>query len=130
MIRAEADGLVIEGTLHGARFAADAAPSVIATPRGAALPFTAGVTALDASRFRFTVPYERIYAAHGGQKGTAGWDLTLRKAPDSTTAIRIGRVIGDILDRHKTDLHPVTHGVRPDLSKSGDLAITCAPQEN
>ncbi|RNF79174.1 glycosyltransferase family 4 protein [Streptomyces botrytidirepellens] len=130
VIRAEADGLVVEGTLHGARFAADAAASVLATPRGAALPFTAGVTALDATRFRFTVPYERIHAARGDQKGTAGWDLTLRKTPDSTTAIRIGRVIGDILDRHKTDLHPVTHGVRPYLGKSGDLAITCAPQED
>jgi glycosyltransferase involved in cell wall biosynthesis len=130
VIRAEADGLTVEGTLHGARFAPDAAPSVVATPRGAALPFTAGVTALDATRFRFTVPYERVYAARGGQQGTARWDLTLRKTSDATTAIRIGRVIGDILDRHKTDLHPVTHGVRPHLSKAEDLAITCAPHEN
>ncbi|MFI0821843.1 glycosyltransferase family 4 protein [Streptomyces sp. NPDC021098] len=130
VIRAEADGLVVEGTLHGARFAPDAAPSAIATPRGAALPFTAGVTALDASRFRFTLPYERIHAARGGQQGTAGWDLTLRKAPDSTAAIRIGRVVGDILDRHTTDLHPITHGVRPYLSEAEDLAITCAPHTN
>ncbi|MEU0842921.1 glycosyltransferase family 4 protein [Streptomyces sp. NPDC005962] len=130
VIRAEADGLTVEGTLHGARFAADAAPSVVATPRGAALPFTAGVTALDATRFRFTIPYERVHTARGERQGTARWDLTLRKTPESTTAIRIGRVVGDILDRHQTDLHPVTHGVRPYLSKSEDLAITCIPHEN
>ncbi|MFD7506236.1 glycosyltransferase [Streptomyces sp. NPDC059850] len=130
VLRAEADGLTVEGTLHGARFAPDAAPSAVATPRGAALPFTTGVTAVDATRFRFTIPYERVHAARDGQEGTVRWDLTLRKTSDSTTAIRIGRVIGDILDRHLTDLHPVTHGVRPELGKSGDLAITCAPHVN
>ncbi|MEU1803904.1 glycosyltransferase family 4 protein [Streptomyces sp. NPDC019937] len=130
VIRAEADGLTVEGTLHGARFGPDATPSAVATPRGAALPFTTGVTALDATRFRFTLPYERIHAARGDGTGTAHWDLTLRKTSDATTAIRIGRVVGDILDRHTTDLHPVTHGVRPYLGKAEDLAISCAPQVN
>ncbi|MDW6060680.1 hypothetical protein SAZ11_25090 [Streptomyces sp. FXJ1.4098] len=31
---------------------------------------------------------------------------------------------GDIVDRNKTDLYPVTDGVRPYLTKANNLAVT------
>ncbi|MET8177854.1 glycosyltransferase family 4 protein [Streptomyces sp. NPDC005336] len=127
VIRADADGLAVEGTLHGALFGPDAAPIAEATPtRGPGRPFLTGVTALGSGRFRFTVPYERIHEARTGGAGAAVWTLTLRKSAGSGTPIRIGRILGDIVDRDKTDLHPVTHGIRPRLTGGGDLTITCS----
>ncbi|MET7932575.1 glycosyltransferase family 4 protein [Streptomyces sp. NPDC005322] len=127
VIRADADGLAVEGTLHGALFGPDAAPTAVATPtRGPGRPFLTGVTALGNSRFRFTVPYERIHDARADDDGTAGWTLTLRKSATAGTPIRIGRILGDIVDRDQTDCHPLTHGVRPHLTRGGDLAIACS----
>ncbi|EXU67139.1 glycosyl transferase [Streptomyces sp. PRh5] len=124
VIRLDAEGIAVEGTLHGARFGPDAAPTAVATPsRGPARPFLTGVTALDGGRFRFTVPYERIREAHDGEGGAAGWTLTLHKSTRGGTPIRVGRIVGDIVDRDKTDLFPITHGVRPHLTRTGDLAI-------
>ncbi|MGW7693330.1 glycosyltransferase family 4 protein [Streptomyces asiaticus] len=131
VIRLDAEGLAVEGTLHGARFGPDAAPTAVATPaRGPARPFLTGVTALDGGRFRFTVPYERIREAHDGEGGAADWTLTLHKSARGGTPIRIGRIVGDIVDRDKTDLFPVTHGVRPHLTRTGDLAITSVTTGN
>ncbi|MFE2180607.1 glycosyltransferase family 4 protein [Streptomyces sp. NPDC059455] len=124
VIRLDAEGLAVEGTLHGARFGPDAAPTAVATPsKGPARPFLTGVTALDGGRFRFTVPYERIREARDGEGGAAGWTLTLHKSARGGTPIRIGRIVGDIVDRDKTDLFPITHGVRPHLTRTNDLAI-------
>ncbi|AUA12004.1 putative poly(glycerol-phosphate) alpha-glucosyltransferase [Streptomyces malaysiensis subsp. malaysiensis] len=131
VIRMDAEGLAVEGTLHGARFGPDAAPTAVATPsRGPARPFLTGVTALDGGRFRFTVPYERIEQARDGDQGAAVWTLTLHKSTGSETPIRIGRIVGDIVDRDKTDLFPVTHGVRPQLTRTNDLSITSLPTGN
>ncbi|MBI0295550.1 glycosyltransferase, partial [Streptomyces sp. PRKS01-29] len=124
VIRLDAEGLAVEGTLHGARFGPGDAPTAVATPsRGPARPFLTGVTALDGGRFRFTVPYERILQARADEGGAAGWSLTLHKSARAETPIRIGRIVGDIVDRDKTDLFPVTHGIRPHLTRTGDLAI-------
>ncbi|WP_432252901.1 glycosyltransferase family 4 protein [Streptomyces sp. HNM1019] len=124
VIRLDAEGLAVEGTLYGARFGPGAAPTAVATPsKGPARPFLTGVTALDGGRFRFTVPYERIREARDGEGATASWTLTLHKSARDGTPIRIGRIVGDIVDRDRTDLFPITHGVRPHLSRTGDLTI-------
>ena len=58
------------------------------------------------------------------------WDLTLRLTPDGaavagdTAPLRVGRILGDIVDRNKTDLYPVTEGIRPYLTKANNLAVT------
>ncbi|GAA3361155.1 glycosyltransferase family 4 protein [Streptomyces antimycoticus] len=131
VIRMDAEGLAVEGALYGARFGPDAAPTAVATPsRGPARPFLTGVTALDGGRFRFTVPYERIQRARTDDEGVAAWTLTLHKSAGSETAIPIGRIVGDIVDRDKTDLFPVTHGVRPHLTRTGDLTIICPITDN
>ncbi|GHJ30597.1 glycosyl transferase family 1 [Streptomyces hygroscopicus subsp. sporocinereus] len=131
VIRPDAEGIVVEGTLHGARFGPGAAPVAVATPsRGPAGTFLTGVTALDGGRFRFTVPYQRIQEARTDETGTAGWTLTLHKSAATDSPIRIGRVVGDIVDRDKTDLFPVTHGVRPHLTRTGDLIITSSTTGN
>ncbi|MEU4890789.1 glycosyltransferase family 4 protein [Streptomyces sp. NPDC044780] len=131
VIRPDAEGIAVEGTLHGARFGPGAAPIAVATPsRGPARPFRTGVTAVDGGRFRFTIPYDRIQEARTDDRGTAGWTLTLHKSAGTGTPIRIGRIVGDIVDRDKTDLFPVTHGVRPHLTRTGDLAITSSTTGN
>ncbi|MBL1099336.1 glycosyltransferase [Streptomyces coffeae] len=129
-IHAGDDGITVEGTLHGVRFGPGTSPRAVATPRGACRALYADVAVLDGGRFRFTLPYERIHAARDGRSGSARWELTLRKSPDSTAPITLGRIIGDILDRDRTDLHPVGHGVRPYLTRAGDLAIACPTTVN
>ncbi|QKV93240.1 glycosyltransferase [Streptomyces sp. NA02950] len=129
-IHAGADGLTVEGTLHGVLFGPGTSPRAVATPRGACRAVYTEVTVLDSGRFRFTLPYERVHAAREGRAGSAVWELTLRKSPDSTVPIRLGRIIGDILDRDRTDVHPVTHGVRPYLTRAGDLVIGCPTTVN
>ncbi|MEK8172110.1 hypothetical protein NKH77_31070 [Streptomyces sp. M19] len=69
------------------------------------------------------MPYEQIHRAHANGTGPAViWDLTLR-LPGAAEPIRIGRVIGDVVERHKIDVFPVVDRVRPYLTKSGHLAI-------
>ncbi|WP_432036561.1 glycosyltransferase [Streptomyces cucumeris] len=129
-IHAGDDALTVEGTLHGVLFGTGSAPRAVAAPRGRCRALSADVTVLDRGRFRFTLPYAGVHAARDGRDRSATWELTLRKSPDSTVPIPLGRVIGDILDRDRTDLYPVTHGVRPYLTRTGDLAIACPTTVN
>ncbi|MFI1331405.1 glycosyltransferase [Streptomyces sp. NPDC020845] len=130
-IHADAEAISVAGTLHGTAFPADAAPTVWAVPRGgASSAFTIPVTALGPADFRFTVPYERIREADAHSAKAPVWDLTLRLTPDGAAVagdaapLRVGRILGDIVDRNKTDLYPVTDGVRPYLTKANNLAVT------
>ncbi|MEU7134561.1 glycosyltransferase family 4 protein [Streptomyces sp. NPDC046261] len=127
-VRAAGDAFTVEGTLYGAEFAAGAEPVVLGTPRGeSASEVTVDVEAVDATSFRFTVPYERLRAARAGD-GATTWDLALRTAPGATP-IRVGRLIGDIVDRNKTDLYPTVAGVRPYFTVNSDLAVNLAAPE-
>ncbi|MEU8822178.1 glycosyltransferase family 4 protein [Streptomyces sp. NPDC048636] len=129
-IQAGPDGLTVEGTLHGVLFGPGAAPRAVATPRGGCRALYADVTVLDRGRFRFTLPYAHVHAARDDGTGSAEWGLTLRKSPDSTVPISLGRITGDVLDRDRTDLYPAAHGVRPYLTRAGDLAIACPATVN
>ncbi|MDT0448885.1 glycosyltransferase family 4 protein [Streptomyces hesseae] len=114
--------LTVEGTLYGAEFTDGTAPLLVGTPRGdAASEVTAEIEVLDATAFRATLPYERLREARGGEEA-ATWDLALRVAPDAAP-IRIGRLVGDIVDRNKTDIYPVVAGVRPYFTVTSDLAV-------
>ena len=106
---------------------------MVATPRGAALPFTAGVTAVDAT----AVPLHRAVRP-GARRPCRPPERIRGLGPDPPTRrdgwadpaggsepIRIGRVTGDIVDRNKTDLYPTVQGVRAYLTTASDLAISC-----
>ncbi|MFI9239674.1 glycosyltransferase family 4 protein [Streptomyces sp. NPDC053079] len=124
-LRAAGDAFTVEGTLHGAEFTADGEPVVLGTPRGeGASEVTVDVEVVDATTFRFTVPYERLRAARTGDEATT-WDLALRTAADAKP-IRVGRLVGDIVDRNKTDLYPTVADVRPYFTVNSDLAVNLA----
>ncbi|MEV4438432.1 glycosyltransferase family 4 protein [Streptomyces sp. NPDC049577] len=121
-IRAGEDSLTVDATLYGAELAGDATPVVVATPRGeGASELTLDAEVLSPTELRFTAPYDRLHAARAGDESTT-WDLALRPAADAEP-IRIGRIIGDIVDRNKTDLYPTVGGVRPYLTMASDLAV-------
>ncbi|MCC3774293.1 glycosyltransferase family 4 protein [Streptomyces sp. UNOB3_S3] len=120
-LRTTEEALTVEGTLYGAEFAGGK-PMVVGTPRGeTATEVTAEIEVLDATTFRATLPYNRLRAARAGEEA-ATWDLALRVAPDAAP-IRIGRLVGDIVDRNKTDVYPVVAGVRPYFTVTSDLAV-------
>lgn len=131
-VHADAESLTVAGTLHGTTFPTDATPTVLAVPRGGpSRPFTTPVTALGPAEFRATIPYDRIREVHTDSPKAPVWDLTLRLTPGITppadvAPLRIGRIMGDIVDRNKTDLYPATDGIRPYLTKANNLAITTA----
>ncbi|MGK5628073.1 glycosyltransferase [Streptomyces sp. URMC 123] len=136
-LRMGGDGFTVEGTVYGATLAPDGAPVVIAAPRtGSSSPVSVSAEALDASRFRVHVPYDRLTEAGSSTGPSAGlgpgdgprpvWDLALRRAPGAAP-IRIGRIIGDLADladRHRVEAHPTVRGVRPYVTRSGDLSVT------
>ncbi|MEU0808810.1 glycosyltransferase family 4 protein [Streptomyces sp. NPDC005970] len=130
-IHADAEALNVAGTLHGTAFPAGATPTVLAVPRGGpSRPFTVPVTALGPAEFRATIPYDRIRESHTESPKAPVWDLTLRLGPDAgapadAAPLRVGRIMGDIVDRNKTDLYPSTDGIRPYLTKANNLAVTC-----
>ncbi|MFF8813841.1 glycosyltransferase family 4 protein [Streptomyces pactum] len=137
-LRAEEEELTVEGTLYGfpatggtPEVLAAGALTAVAVPRPARgknagappEPVTVPVIALGGDRFRFTVPYAPLH-------GAAVWDLTVRdvrrpapEGPDPDP-IRVGRFIGDIVDRNQTDLMPVLGGFRPYFTKASNLAIS------
>ncbi|MGY0059398.1 glycosyltransferase [Streptomyces sp. LZ34] len=125
-IHADAETVNVAGTLYGTTFPADAALTILAIPRGGpSRPFTTPATALGPADFRFAVPYERIREAHTDSPKAPVWDLTLRLTPEGSDLIRVGRILGDVVDRNRTDLYPVTAGIRPYLTKANNLAVTC-----
>ncbi|MEU1374413.1 glycosyltransferase family 4 protein [Streptomyces triculaminicus] len=128
-VRSGDDALTVEGTLHGTEFTSESNPVVIGTPRGetAASEVSADVEVVDPASFRVTVPYEALRAARSDGEATT-WDLALRITPDAEP-IRVGRLIGDIVDRNKTDLYPTVSGVRPYFTMASDLAVNVPATE-
>ncbi|MFI9203621.1 glycosyltransferase family 4 protein [Streptomyces sp. NPDC053048] len=128
-VRHDGDAFTVEGTLHGTEFTADSNPVVIGTPRGdsGASEVSADVEVVDPTSFRVTVPYAVLRSARDGAEATT-WDLTLRIAA-GTDPIRIGRIVGDIVDRNKTDLYPTVAGVRPYFTMASDLAVNMPATE-
>ncbi|WKX72030.1 glycosyltransferase family 4 protein [Streptomyces sp. XD-27] len=120
-VHATAEELTVEGTLHGGATRLGEGAVAVATPRkGADGPVTAPVTLLADGRFRFTLPYKEF-------QGRGVWDLSLREgAQDPAEPIRVARLIGDIVDRNKTDLYPLAGGFRPYFTTASNLAITTA----
>ncbi|MDX3226453.1 glycosyltransferase family 4 protein [Streptomyces sp. ME19-01-6] len=129
-LHADAEAINVAGTLHGTTFPANATPTIWAIPRGGpSRPFTTPVTALGPAEFRFAIPYDRIRETHAASAKAPVWDLTLRlapntDAPDTGAPLRVGRIIGDIVERNRTDLYPATDGIRPYLTKANNLAVT------
>lgn len=121
-VRAGTDEFTVEGTLHGTEFTADSNPVVLGAPRTeTAEEVSVDVEVVDPTTFRVSIPYERLRAARGSDESTT-WDLSLRVAPGAEP-VRIGRLIGDIVDRNKTDVYPTIAGVHPYFTMSSDLAV-------
>lgn len=126
-IRQTETAFTVEGTLYGTEFTEDTKPFVIGTPRAeTAADISAEVTVVDATTFRFTLRNSQLKAARGDEG--AIWDLALRLAGDAEP-VRIGRIVGDIVDRNKTDIYPVVGGVKPYLTVNSDLAVSCPAPE-
>ncbi|WKU45430.1 glycosyltransferase family 4 protein [Streptomyces sp. VNUA116] len=124
-IRQDETALTVEGTLHGAEFADGTEPVLVATPRAeTADRVTAEVTAADSTTFRVTVPYAELRHARGTGEENTVWDLALRLTPDGEP-VKVARLIGDIVDRNKTDLYPKVDGIKPYFTVNSDLAISC-----
>ncbi|MGI5338584.1 glycosyltransferase [Streptomyces sp. CA-181903] len=127
-IRQTETSLTVQGRLYGTSFTEDTKPFVIGTPRAeSAADISAEVTVLDPTSFRFTLRTSQLKAARGDEG--AIWDLALRLAGDAEP-VRIGRIVGDIVDRNKTDLYPTVGGVRPYLTVNSDLAVNCPAAES
>ncbi|NVK79625.1 glycosyltransferase [Streptomyces morookaense] len=121
-IRTGEDAFTVEGTLHGAEFGDGGTPVLVGTPRtDSAAEVTVDAEATGKAAFRVTVPYERLKAARGGDESTT-WDLALVPAPGAEP-VRLGRLVGDIVDRNKTDIYPTIAGVHPYFTMSSDLAV-------
>ncbi|MGW1195565.1 glycosyltransferase family 4 protein [Streptomyces sp. NPDC002536] len=122
-IRTGEDAFTVEGTLHGAEFTDDGKPVLVGTPRTeTAAEVSVDVEITGTTAFRVTVPYERLKAARGGDESTT-WDLALVPAPGAEP-VKLGRLVGDIVDRNKTDIYPTIAGVHPYFTMSSDLAVT------
>ncbi|MFI1969524.1 glycosyl transferase family 1 [Streptomyces cinnamoneus] len=127
-IKADDEAFTVEGTLHGTEFTDGRKAVLSGTPRGDnASEVSVDVEVVDATTFRFTVPYERLHAARRGAD-SATWDLSLRTAPGGEP-VRVARLTGDIVDRNKTDVHPTVGGVRPYFTVNSDLAVNVPADE-
>ncbi|MGW2366073.1 glycosyltransferase [Streptomyces sp. NPDC001667] len=123
-VRQGNNALTVEGTLHGTEFTAGSEPVLVATPRiEAASAVTAPVTVVNGTAFTFNLPYADLRHARAGDENTV-WDLAVRPAPDAEP-IRVARLIGDIVDRNKTDIYPVIDGIKPYFTVNSDLAVSC-----
>ncbi|MCD9144699.1 glycosyltransferase family 4 protein [Streptomyces albireticuli] len=123
-VRQDKTTLTVEGTLHGTEFTSDSNPVAVGTPRvDTAEKITAEVTVVDESSFTVTLPYDKIRAARSVGDEATIWDLALRLTPDGEP-IKIARLIGDIVDRNKTDLYPTVDGVKPYFTVNSDLAVS------
>ncbi len=127
----------VEGTLYGAEFAEGQRPRLLAVPRrDPSAAFEADVTTSGADRFRFRLPYARVLDAGDGEPET--WDLALRLSPGGEP-VRVGRVIGDVVDRKRTDVYPAAEApggragaaasVRPFFTAENDLALAFRPSD-
>ncbi|MFT2015751.1 glycosyltransferase family 4 protein [Streptomyces sp. 796.1] len=132
-VHADATGVTVTCTLYGTTLADPAdlartggnAPSVIAKPRTTGDPLTSPVTVLGPGRFRFTFSYAQVHAARADQEAADPvWDVSLRPGTGAPATLRVGRILGDVLDRNKTDLYPLVDGVRPYFTKANNLALT------
>ncbi|GHF57501.1 hypothetical protein GCM10010218_43610 [Streptomyces mashuensis] len=119
IIRTGTESFLVEGRLYGAELGGSA--TLVGTPRDGATaqPVSLDAEVVDAVSFRVTVPHEVLRAA--GTEG-ATWDLALR-LDGRAEPVRIGRIIGDIVDRNKTDIYPTVGGVRPYITMGSDLAV-------
>ncbi|MEV4869401.1 glycosyltransferase family 4 protein [Streptomyces syringium] len=123
-VRQGGAALMLEGTLHGVEFTPESDPIVVGTPRvEGAEPVTAEAIVVDKTAFTVALPYDRLRAARAVGENTV-WDLALRLTPDGEP-IKIARLVGDIVDRNKTDLYPTVDGVRPYFTVNSDLAVSC-----
>ncbi|MGW1073663.1 glycosyltransferase [Streptomyces sp. NPDC002537] len=128
VLRQGNNALTVEGTLHGAEFTADSRPTLVATPRAeAAKPVTAEVTVVNGTAFNFSLAYADLRHARSVDENTV-WDLALHLSPDAEP-IRVARLVGDIVDRNKTDIYPVLDGIKPYFTVNSDLAVSCPAPE-
>ena len=128
VVRQSDTKLTIEGTLHGADFGSDSNPVLIGTLRMKATEkVRADVTVIGKTNFTVTLPYAQLRAVCDDNESNV-WDLAMHLAPDAEPA-RIARIIGDIVDRGKTDLYPTVGGVHPYFTVNSNLAIDCPAHE-
>ncbi|MFE6776955.1 glycosyltransferase [Streptomyces sp. NPDC057702] len=127
-VHADSAGVTVTCALYGAALTESgaSAPRVVAKPRTAGETLTAPVTVLGPDRFRFTLSYAQVHAARAGKESVDPvWDVSLQPGADGPASLRVGRVLGDVLDRNKTDLYPAVDDVRPYFTKANNLALTC-----
>lgn len=126
-VQADQTGVTVTCTLYGTALGdSGTAPKVIAKPRTAGETLTAPVTVLGPDRFRFTLRYDQVHAARTGKETVDPvWDVSLQPGSGTPKTLRVGRILGDVLDRNKTDLYPAINDVRPYFTKANNLALTC-----
>ncbi|MBB5939564.1 glycosyltransferase family 4 protein [Streptomyces zagrosensis] len=139
-LHADRTGITVTCALHGTSLpdpaqtypAPGTAPTVIAKPRTTGEVLTVPVTVLSPTQFRFVISYEQVHAAYATAGAAAGaepgpapvWDVSLVPGSGAPKILRVGRILGDVLDRNKTDLYPAIEGVRPYFTKANNLALT------
>ncbi|UFQ15301.1 MULTISPECIES: glycosyltransferase family 4 protein [Streptomyces] len=128
----DATSCTVEGALYGARFVPGQRARLLAVPRrDPSAAFETDVTALGAGRFRFRLAYSRVLEVCGGGEAETV-DLVLRLS-EGAEAVRVARVIGDVVDRKRTDVYPAaelpgprdgaTASVRPRFTAANDLSL-------
>ncbi|MEU2514901.1 glycosyltransferase family 4 protein [Streptomyces syringium] len=125
------DSLTVTALLYGDGAVLDprATTLVAVSPEDSAYDVEVPVTALDGRRLRCTLPYERLLTRRGTARDV--WQLRLRPAPGAPL-VPVGRLVGDSVDRKRTDVHPartLTHpergpvAVRPLFDPENDLTL-------
>ncbi|WP_128375126.1 glycosyltransferase family 4 protein [Streptomyces cavernae] len=117
--------LTVEGTLYGADWP-DELTLVAVSGRGR-IPVPVHRT--GTAGFHATVSFTALAEAHSSD---CVWDLVL---PSGKTEVRVGRLLGDIVERQKTDTYPTTEyapdapelpgplRIRPYFTGTNDLVI-------
>ncbi|MEV7191448.1 glycosyltransferase [Streptomyces sp. NPDC093510] len=133
-VTTDAVSCTVEGTLYGAEFPQGQRPRLLAVPRhDPSAAFEADVTTSGTDRFLFSLAHSRTLDACVGARET--WDLALRLSPGAEP-VRVARVIGDVIDRKRTDAYPAARtpgdgpgaaSVRPYFTVNNNLALALRP---
>lgn len=130
------ENLAVEGALYGAGWPDEL--SLVAVSRGdARRRLVLPARRSGSTGFRATVPFAAPAEARASGAGAGAgpdseevWDLAL---PAGKVEVRIGRLLGDVVERQKTDTYPTTEygavRVRPYFTVTNDLAVSVTGRE-
>ncbi|MEU1077085.1 MULTISPECIES: glycosyltransferase family 4 protein [unclassified Streptomyces] len=134
-VNVDATSFSVMGTLHGTEPQHGDHPRLLAVPRRRpSAAFEADLTVSEEGVFHFTVAHSQALHASDGQPEV--WDLWLRLSPGSQP-VRVARILGDLIDRKRTDVytatdtpHPqtgISTRLRPYFTVNNDLALRLSP---